>query len=214
MSDIIIKNLKDKFEIFDNIIDSLSSVLKKYGENTNRYDCPYYYTERSNIGVLSSAALMTNSWISIEEFGVTRRRSGLGRCDLYLKPIDENNNDHEGFVIEAKKVETKSPNRINEKLLEACEQVKKISKRNAGGSTRVGVVFVVPPIKKDSVSQKHSYLKGMFIEDYINKMIEKMEHSEADFSAHLYLDCFRYLTGTGIYGKNYYPGLSIFGRSL
>ena len=199
MADIINKNM-DKLTIFDDVIDSLSSVLKIYGESSNRYDCPYYYTERSNVGALSTAAIMTRSWISIEEFSIRRKRAGSGRCDLYLKRIDSNDG---GFVIEAKKVETKSANRINQKLGEACDQVKKISKSDAGDATRLGVVFVVPPIPIKSVS-----------DDYIEKMISRMEKDcWCDLSAHLYLDCFRDLTGTGIYKEKCYPGLSIFAKA-
>ena len=149
MADIIKKYIDGEFLIFNDVIDSLSSVLKIYGESRNRYDCPYFYTERSNVGILSTAAILTNSWISIEEFSVRRKRTGPGRCDLYLKRI--NNNDS-GFVIEAKKVETKSPKRINQKLDEACDQVKKISKKDSGDASRVGVVFVVPPVPTRSVS--------------------------------------------------------------
>ena len=199
MADIIKKYIDNKFGVFNDVMDSMSSVLKIYGESRNRYDCPYYYTERSNVGILSTAAMMTNSWISIEEFSVRRKRAGSGRCDLYLKRINGNDG---GFVIETKKVETKSPKRINQKLDEACDQVKKISKMDAGDASRIGIVFVIPPIPVKSVS-----------DDYIEKMIDRMERDcWCDFSVHLYLDCFRELTGTGKYSDRCYPGLSIFAK--
>jgi hypothetical protein len=199
MSDIV-EYKSNNFYHFKQIVNSMASLLKDYCKHRYWEDCPYFYTERSNVGLFSSAAIKTNDWISIEEFTVTRRRVGTGRCDLYMKNI--RNKDHPGYIIETKKTETKSVDRISRMLESACRDVGKISTGDAGDSVRVGIVFVVPPTKNDPE------------DNLINDLIKKFDSVACDFSSHIYLDCFRDQTGFGRYSGTYYPGISIFGKNI
>ena len=87
-------------------------------------------------------------------------------------------------------------------LASACDDVKKISNGDAGDSVRVGIVFVIAPVKKELDDKS------------VKELIEKLDGADSDFSSHIYLDCFRDQTGFGKYDKTYYPGISIFGRRI
>lgn len=93
-----------------NTLRKLKPVLDKWIELVDQYsktfddDSCYWYSERSNVGILAAAAWGSGKWIALEEYPTTKNnkdgKKKYGRCDLYLANI---RNGHElSFAIEAK----------------------------------------------------------------------------------------------------------------
>lgn len=106
------------------------NLIGDYCEAMGREDAPYYYYERTNIGLLSTATWKAG-WVSVEEFGFKKRGKKHGRADLwiYSKKLDR------GEYIEAKQIWNISG--INKAPLEAIKDAKKLvpSRKEAVGRT-------------------------------------------------------------------------------
>lgn len=62
------------------------SMIEEYCASQACRDRPYWHSERSNVGLLASAAWMTGRLIALEEYAAARRDDqSKGRADLWIK---------------------------------------------------------------------------------------------------------------------------------
>jgi hypothetical protein len=141
--DFIMKNvdlhgfhIKDKrLKHWSNLFKEWINLIGKYCKVLDGEEAPYYYYERTNIGILSAAACKAG-WVSLEEFGFRKRGKKQGRADLWIcrEKADR------GEYIEAKQIWNFSS--FNKALLAAKKDAKKLLLSREDDSLRVGVVFV------------------------------------------------------------------------
>lgn len=141
-----LKSLKNVFREWTRIIDSMA--------NTWDDDCPWWYRERSHVGLLSAATFLAGG-SALEEYSDRKGRGRKatwkhGRVDLYLylKEFDCE------FVAEAKHCfydlhkPEKSRDCLKDQLTSACDDVGKVHRYCE--EQRMGIVFAVPHYKKEA----------------------------------------------------------------
>ena len=163
-----------------------------------RDDCAYFYSERTNCGIIASAAYSAG-FVAIEE-SPTRRRSRRGqgrggrsgRYDIYIrtKNID--------YLIEAK--QSRQVKNADSKLKESETQIKKIH-RCERLDTDIAIVFIVQGFKAEESCD-------IDILGHINKINDIKHHG----AVHYYPKAARALHGGGNFQKYIYPGISIIMR--
>jgi hypothetical protein len=203
--DLYIKN--KKLDKFNNILKIWNSTIKKHA-SFNKEDAPYYLYERTNVGILSSAANKNKNSISIEEFGISRGKNTLGRCDIYISYKDDEN----GYYIEAKQVwcTFTKRNHINNKSIRkaadsACNQVNQISTGKDDGAVKVGIVFLIPCFHHE---EYEDYSSDKFIKEHIISHVD----NDYDIISHCYPKEYRSLHGGGRYKDMIYPGVSLLAK--
>lgn len=125
-------------------------LVSQYSRTFPNGDACYWYSERTNVGILSSAAANTpGGWVALEEFSTKKRKEGgkkgPGRCDLYLAK-----KDHDvSFAFEAKQawpgvtlINGKLAAFVAKKMRLAWEDVEKLERNEA--TVHVATCFVVP----------------------------------------------------------------------
>ena len=107
-------------------------------------DAPYWYTERTLVGTLATAAWQVEGCTSLEEYTVEKGRGkpkGMGRADLWIQTKDGRR-----YVFEAKRLWqnigsraqlNKIPENYEELLAEAKEKARKIREEGE----RLGLLF-------------------------------------------------------------------------
>jgi len=128
-----IKNKRLKH--WSNLFIEWIKLIEDYCSVMEGEDAPYYYYERTNIGLLSTATWKAG-WVSVEEFGFKKRGKKQGRADLWIYPKKPNR----GEYIEAKQIW--NINGINKALLDAKKDAKKLLLTRDDNSLRIGLVFV------------------------------------------------------------------------
>jgi hypothetical protein len=127
------------------LLEKWDKTLREMEETLGVYDLPYVYGERTNIGILASAAAKLG-YLTLEEYSTEKRRSrkwNPGRADIYICRKD----GQQEFNIEAK-YDTVSFNsyrlaqKIGRLLDEAAKDVKKL--RPYARVHRLGVAFLRP----------------------------------------------------------------------
>ena len=182
-----------------NLLKSWHKTLLKY-ENKADYimDLPYWNNERTNIGFLALAANQLKA-LPLEEFSAMKglkKEQKTGRADLWILGTD-----NKCYDIEAKWCEVSLNSYLQQiiktKLQESVDDVKKLKDKS---DLCLGVVFIVPYIKKN---KKYDYTS------YLNK-ISDLDSYNADFAGvHI---AAKSLWQKYEYGGYYYPGITIVGR--
>lgn len=148
----------------------LNSKIKNY---------PWWYKERTLIGVLAGAAWL-EGWLVLEEFSTTKTKDqdeNKGRCDLR---IFNGRKGDKAFSFEAKHIKDyknrrfeKMVNIILDKLESAINDAKKLDPKTHG--KRLAVCFYCPKIKKEDsgisreiLNHRISFLKTEFKKRKIN----------------------------------------------
>ncbi len=166
--------LKPVLEQWRDLVERYSSIATT--ENFKKADACYWASERSNVGILASAAWITGkNWIALEEFPTIKKgehgSKKSGRCDLFIA------NEGRTFAFEAKMV---SPliDFGNEKAI--CEKIGGTfagAWRDIGDVTadeadvRLAACFVVPRFKVNQFEGK----RVDNLEGSINKVVESLE---------------------------------------
>jgi hypothetical protein len=155
------KELKSLLPIFK----KLRSVHQAYIDGEDGEDCPYWFSERPQVGLLA-AAVWRSGGTALEEYGAHKRRAKdveitRGRCDLWIRTREA------GFECEAKQLwlnmgnlRTKTPELV-EKVFEhkkdglksAISDVKRL-KRSKG----LALCFVLPVIQTQKFHRLEPYL--------------------------------------------------------
>lgn len=151
-------------------IRRLEVVAKSWISECERFetaldDAPWWYNERANISIFSTAASRID-WIALEEYGTEkivkndtkseRKEKKNGRCDLYLYDCvsrgskNKNASDY-SYAIEAKQTwpamtgKSNTGERVEKKWKEAISAARELHRLEA--DNRVAVLFIVPYTK-------------------------------------------------------------------
>jgi hypothetical protein len=159
-------------------------------------DCPYYYSERTNCGMIGAAAYVTEKFISLEEIPIRRRKrrgqasGGHGRYDIYLF-----DGTHE-YMVEAKQAwKIKDAEGL---LDDAEKQLRKIRKEY-WLDIPLAMVFVVVGFKQvdDGIIEQHT---------------QELDAIKTCGTVHYYPKETRQIRGGGENAKYIYPGISVLMR--
>lgn len=141
-----------------NLLTSWHKTLEKY-ENKINYieDLTYWNIERTNIGLLAVAANKLKA-LPLEEFSAIkgpRKQQKTGRADLWIL-----GKDNKCYDIEAKWCEVSLNSQyltqtIESRLIESVNDVKKLKDKS---DFSIGIVFIVPYVKKNIKHDYNSYL--------------------------------------------------------
>jgi len=126
-------------------------VRRKAGQEQRDVDCPWWYGERTQVGLLAAAAFQAGA-IALEEYSDVKqtRKEGLwtGRTDLYIQTGSR------GWVLEAKRTWISLGKRARDGSLRKV--VEKLEEARADAAalvhepdTRLGALFVVAAIPQD-----------------------------------------------------------------
>lgn len=201
---------------FGKVLEFAEPVLGNWIETIIKYpyatyeDCPYYYSERMNAGLLGYAALMSKVFYPLEEHPVTRRKIMLAdkgkrgeRVDLWLVNVNDAGKD---LILEAKIAWNKKG--IGESITKAVRQVKSITKTSPLDTIKCGAIFCVHGFGEDEKDH---------LEDNIESLIKGIDLSLRDtlgkghsyLVAHCYPQAARSIKGTGVYRNTIYPGVTL-----
>jgi hypothetical protein len=138
-------------------LKSLKAVFKKLMSVHQTYidrgagDCPYWYSERPHVGLLS-AAVWQSGGTALEEYGTHKTKeyeSQRGRCDLGIRT------NRAGFECEAKRLwlnavsSTESlARKVKDEVERAVKDVKKLKSKKG-----LALCFVTPVVHKSKFSE-------------------------------------------------------------
>jgi|SRR3972149_850472 len=160
---------------------------------------PYYYIERTNIGLLSASALKIGAH-PIEEYSASKGKGAkryAGRADLWIRHKNGQTFDFEAkqkwISLNSKKV----ANTVRPVLLEAVKAARKLTDRS---DFSIGIVFVIPYVTKSD--------KGEFVS--FRDQIINYDSYGADFVAVHF--CNEKIWRAAEFEKIFYPGIAIVGK--
>ena len=156
-------------------LPSLDPVLWKwinlnlqFAKRTEWRDCPWWYNERSSVGLLSAATWACGG-LALEDYITRKANTGIhrrGRCDLRI----ELGRMH--FACEAKQLwfhferRSFSPSQaIVGALNQACSDALNL---NPSEGRRLGLCFIIPRVPISQSNQINDYLASLF--DTINSI--------------------------------------------
>ena len=185
---------------------TLSPVLK-YWQTLNEIwvgegDAPWWYNERSSVGLLSGAIWKNGGW-ALEEFGTdklagpsNKKKTFPGRCDIAF------GTDGQDYWGEAKQCwptlnGRNNINMVTKSLDRASEQVKSGKERGYEG---LAIVFVTPKITKSTVNRRH-------IGDYITNYVDQLKAIQNITLAWTFPARTRYLWPDNGWRDYFFPGV-------
>ncbi len=194
----------DKRTCICKILYKWGSLLKKYEKTMSSDDLPYFYIERTNIGLLSSAAL-NSGYFPLEEYSTEKGKEAkkrIGRADLRIFK-----NSGESIDFEAKQIwigmrnkEKDIKERIKEELSDSLKDVGDIKDK---ADTQVGIVFAVPYTSTNHEINK-KYLKNF------RKAVSDISNIDKHFAAIHF--CEERYYEKAVYNENIYLGIAIVGK--
>lgn len=188
-------HIKDKrLKHWSNLFKEWINLIGEYCKVMGGQDAPYYYYERTNTGILSTAAWKAE-WVSVEEFGFRKRGKNQGRADLWIYPRKPDREEY----IEAKQIWNISS--INKALLAAKKDAKKLLLPRDDDSLRIGVVFAPHGFNKKSKE---------LIDNDIKELIKEGLKSDFDAIGWTFPELTRNLIGKG--DKKIYPGILLIAK--
>ena len=186
-----IKPLEDLFKKWAHLNDLYTKALKE--------DSPYFYSERTNCGMINAAAYATDRFVALEELKVDRENigghvnnGGNPRYDLYLYDTKEKSE----YIIETKLSWTRRE--IEQKIADAENQIKSISSEYHG-DINLAMVFAVVGFNDIN-------------DDILKNHINELDNIKTCLTVHYYPDSTRNLHGSGGFANYIYPGVSILMR--
>ena len=202
MSEMYIQNMiPGYFPIFTDVFSQWFSLIERYNQQRPD-DVPWWYNERASLSFFAGA-VWNSGGIALEEYSTGKshkKESWPGRGDLYIKIKEEE------YVIEAKQVWTSMSSRA-QKTKEKVEAALLRARRDAGktnswGARRLGLVFVIPYIKRC----KESEFK-VCVNDWLTHIKSVEKASQAWILFEKLETRFRYKT-------YFYPGVAVILRAL
>lgn len=168
-------------------------------------DLPYWYSERTNIGVLASAALRLRGVVALEEYPI-RRGDRAGRADLDLyDSTAERSYDFE-FKFRYSALGSTAVKRIKSAMRDASRDVRSLPKP-PGRSQSVAVTFVVPYLHTTPARERWNSLWRSFMHS-----VSEPENVGASFVAiHRAADD---VVGRAAGELGFHPGVAAFGRVI
>jgi hypothetical protein len=155
--------------VADKPLDHWHELLEEWCMVHERYcrmtfgDAIFWQSERSNLAALAGAAWRAG-WAALEEFShekIVKRSKFSGRADLFLRtPVSED-------YIESKLVWCREGSKQRcawtvKGMRSACDDARALHLEKRKGIQRIGVVFVVPSLRKGDRRELSSALAAFF----------------------------------------------------
>jgi hypothetical protein len=191
-----------RFRFLQRLFRAWDKQLAEY-ENGLYDDLPYWYSERTNIGVLAAAALRLSGVVALEEYPI-RRGDRPGRADLGLYDSwAERSYDFE-FKFRYAAFGWSATRKIKSAMRDASKDIRRLPKPPAGAQS-VAVTFVVPYRKKvPPVKEWDSLWKGF------THLLSAPEKFGANFVAIHRAD--DKIVGRAAGKLGFHPGVAAFGK--
>jgi len=187
-------------------IRPLEPVLRKWIDLNESFaremgfrDCPWWYNERTFVGVLAAACFLTGGY-ALEEYGCLKSWESeeyKGRSDLYLRIGGEE------YACEAKHHWLRAEIPAGEALKRLEEAVETAEKDARGGDqsvkTRLALLFVAPTVPEREIGE---------IPDRIEKWRDLLKKLEPDAMAWTFPEGGERIREEGKEGK-VYPGVAL-----
>ena len=182
-----------ELKLFETVFNKLAEIHQKYIDAEHEKDCPYWYGERTHVGLLAAAVFLCKG-IAFEEYGNTKKKhhqNKHGRGDLWIKK------HRMIFECEAKRLwlnlgrSDKNLKAIEASLEKAEGNVKELKKGKG-----LAICFVTPVIHESKV-------KGE-----LPKQIQKLKEKVKDSCICDALAWIGFAAGSEqLKGEHYYTGL-------
>ena len=193
------------------VLESWADIIKSYPYD--KYDdCPYYYSERMNTGLLGCAALMSNSFYPLEEHPIGRRigptkekDNRSGRLDLWLVNCSSNKKNATDVIIESKMAWR--PISIIKKSNDAASQLRRITGSYTRDCWKLSAVFCAPRFAESKFKEPEE--KIMELIKSINESLKNSLDNKKYITAHCYPKAARSVKVGGNRGRYFYPGVSL-----
>ncbi len=168
----------------EHVLHNWIGLLDRYTRK-HTAELPYWYNERSNVGVLAGAAWISG-FTALEEFAEDKAGTDMGRCDLFMGLGDE-------LLYAEAKIEKpviqKDANGVDAawdadiaRGLTAAREGSRAVRKGAHHIKRVGLLFVVPRIEaKDH--EKFADIRTMFLNSVEPRIEKLVASSDLDFWA-------------------------------
>lgn len=195
---------QESFQHWENLIDAWIQIHEDYAKKTD--DAAYWYTERTNIGVLAQAAWKAG-FIALEEYQskktskINPESHSNGRCDLWLYK------DPHSQIIEAKQqyvqlAHKRNIGTINKQLKLACDDATRTAGKTDTDIQAIGLAFLPMYIQTKSI-------EGNQISCKIATSLDFAKQTNAEVMAWCFPGhCRKYLGSTN---ENYIPGIIMVG---
>lgn len=174
------------------------SFAERYFDLYEEASSPFYYNERTNVGLLASAA-WASGFCAFQELGLPRKRcKRIGRVDLLIE-----SKKHD-YVLEAKQVW--NVKEADGKMAEALQQVQSIRVNAIDKScVRCGVLFIVHGFRLDSQEESVNSVKEL-----IKKIDQQFPtNKNSCITHHYYPRDLENARGSGRFENITYPGVSV-----
>ena len=188
------------------VLESWADIIKSYPYD--KYDdCPYYYSERMNTGLLGCAALKSGSFYPLEEHPIDRRNIPLeeitkrsGRLDLWLTSRSKKD-----IIIESKIAWSASS--IIQKSNDAENQIRSINSSYTRDCWKLGAVFFVPKFAESKFKKSEEKIEVLIrnIDELLVDSFSKKKY----IAAHCYPKVARSVKVSGKSTQYFYPGVSL-----
>ena len=192
------KGDRNKLLIYE-LLKTWNQLLTNY-EKRIRDDLPYFYIERTNIGLLSSAAIKMGA-LTLEEYSAEKGREARkrqGRADLWI--------EYKGYTfdIEAKQAwialdSTRIRQKVVSLLKDAVKDSKKLTEK---GDRSVGIGFLVPYL---ALSKKADF-------EHFQERVLDIASYDGDFAAVHFSDEKIWGRKSLVFDNAFYPGIAVIGR--
>src|SRR5580704_19480546 len=157
-----LKSLKPVFR-------ELRFVHQDYINGESRKDCPYWYSERPQIGFFA-AAVWRSGFTALEEYRSSKKKIGgdkLGRCDLYV------NIQGDSFECEAKRLWLELGEDVEPSVKRICHNLNwagaDVKKLKSGKG--LALCFVTPVINTSKRNESHFRMKKLI--GFLKKLLKK-----------------------------------------
>lgn len=188
------KTIKQRASHWVAILEELKKVIYYYNEvwniSKNTHEVPYYFSERTSISMLVSAATR-KKYLTLEEYPVDKR-SGRGRVDLWIGDNSLSFNE----IIEAKQCWN-----VYKLRHKAKEAIKDRGRVVAGEDEfKSSVVFTCHWLEKTKLNEA---------KPNINKWISEAKKDKYDIALYFFPKKLLDVAGSGKNKYNHFPGLIV-----
>jgi hypothetical protein len=169
----------EKYPLLCPVLRQWRGLVERYCKNEKK-DAPYWYTERSNVGILAAAAWQSKRCVSLEEYSVDKSRPlgrgkqrWSGRADLWIRV------EKKEYVFEAKHrfwdIGSKArrsidyfPEYSQKRLNKAKQEAKRIDRKSGRALAILFIAPSIPIIEKKKINER------------INIFLKKLKEVNAD----------------------------------
>jgi hypothetical protein len=183
----------------------ISEYIATYRQGDVATDASYWYGERACVSLLAGAAWRVKGALALQEYAAEKNSkvgaNYRGRGDLWFRFANETS----GYLVESKIMWPETPHNNDQELEYALDSATDDARRACGHEwdRAVGVVFVVPSIAPQSVSE---------IDTFIAQFEVQLHNVKSDALFLTFPDVTRKLVSART--QRIYPGIAMIARAV